>query len=469
MARAFSDEADAGSPKENATKQRRRAPTRCNRVGSRSSPIADGELAGLFTAIGGLGAVGLAVSGGPDSTALMHLYARWSDTARAPRALVLTINHGLRPESQTEVAAVADAARRLGLSCETLRWEGAKPATGIQEAARDARRRLLAEAASKHRLDAILTAHTQDDQAETLLMRLARGSGLDGLAGISERNEFDGVAFLRPLLGIAKARLVATLNASSIAYVSDPSNSNPRFERSRLRSAALMLDALGLTAESLALSARRLGRARRALDELTDQFARAAVEVSALGVATLDLDRLDGMPDEIAVRLVQRLVAATGGDAEPASLAKIEEMAQWLTQAESAGRTLARCEIKIVRTNRGRSAIFLREIGRELPAGASLMPGGSLDWDGRFRIRLAERSTSAHVRPGATLSLGADPALRALARTPGFDAAPLVLRDTTLLGTPLDFNQGAIFGVSFAFLGHSAIFGVQRRAGATQK
>ncbi len=469
MTRAFSGEVDTGSSKENATKQRPRASTRCNRVGSRSSPIADGELAGLFSAIEGLGAVGLAVSGGPDSTALMNLYARWRDKASAPRAIVLTIDHGLRPQSASEAASVADAAQRLGFPCEILRWQGPKPTTGIQEAARDARRRLLAEAAVTHALDAIVTAHTEDDQAETLLMRLARGSGLDGLAGICERKEFDGVVFLRPLLGLAKARLVATLDASGIAFVSDPSNSNPRFERSRLRSSAPILDDLGLTADSLALSARRLGRARRALEELTDRFAREAVEVSALGVATLDLDRLAGMPDEIAVRLVQRLVAAAGGDDAPASLAKVEELAHWLTGAVSGGRTLARCEIKIARTDSSRHAIFLREMGRSPPGETLLVPGNTSLWDGRFQVRLEKGAAEARVVPALALTGAAKQDDSALVHTPGFHAAPFVLRDTTPLGSPLDAVHAAISGVTFTFLGHSTIFGTPAAASETQK
>ena len=432
-------------------------------------PIADGELAGLFSAVEGLSAAGLAVSGGPDSTALMHLYARWRDKAPAPRAIVLTIDHGLRPESQTEAASVADAARRLSFPCEILRWQGPKPATGIQEAARDARRRLLAEAAVTHGLDAILTAHTEDDQAETLLMRLARGSGLDGLAGIPERSDFDGVAFVRPLLGLAKARLVASLDASGIAYVSDPSNRDDRFERARLRRAASVLRELGLTSESLALSARRLGRARRALEELTDRFAREAVEVSALGVATIDLDRLAATPNEIAVRLVQRFCAAIGGDVVPASLAKIEELAHWLTEADAGGRTLARCEIKIARTDRGRQAIFLREMGRAPPEKAVLVSGGTILWDGRFQVALEKDTTEVRVVPGLALTFAAKQDLPALAHTPGFHAAPFVLRDTTLLGSPLDAVQAATSGVSFTFVGQTMIFG--RRAGLpeTQK
>lgn len=432
-------------------------------------PIADGELVGLFSAIEELGAVGLAVSGGPDSTALMHLYARWRELASAPRAMVLTINHGLRPEAAAEAASVAEAARRLGFPCEILGWHGSKPTTGIQEAARNARRRLLAEVATKHGLDAILTAHTEDDQAETLLMRLARGSGLDGLAGIPAHGEFDGVVFVRPLLGIAKARLVATLEASGDAYVSDPSNSNLIFERSRLRHAAPMLGELGLTADRLALSARRLGRARRALDAMTDRLAQDAVEVSALGVATLDLDRLVGMPEEIAVRLVQRLVAATGGDDEPASLAKLEELARWLTKADAGGRTLAQSEIKIARTECGRQAIFLREIGRGLPGEAVLVPGSTIRWDGRFEVVLAKDVAEARVLPGLALSSLAKPDVLALARRPGFDAAPIVIRDTTVLGTPWDAFQAAISGVTFTFLGHSTMFGAPGAGSETQK
>ena len=162
---------------------------------------------------------------------------------------------------------VLAAAARLGVTAETAVWLGPKPDTGIQAAARRARYHLLAEVANRQRLEVVATAHTEDDQAETLLMRLARGSGVDGLSGIAERIELAGVTFVRPLLGVTHGQLVATLVARGIGWRSDPANAEPRFERVRMREALTggLADAAGLASRPLATSARRLARARRAL------------------------------------------------------------------------------------------------------------------------------------------------------------------------------------------------------------
>ena len=136
----------------------------------------------------------LAVSGGPDSTALLVLAARWANQLkRAPKLLAVTIDHGLRPEAAREAAAVKRLAQSLKVSHRTLRWRGRKPRTGLQEAARQARYELLAQAATRAGFAHILTAHTLDDQAETVLFRLARGSGLFGLTGMAHAAPLPGV------------------------------------------------------------------------------------------------------------------------------------------------------------------------------------------------------------------------------------------------------------------------------------
>src|SRR5262249_22739030 len=151
----------------------------------------------------------LAVSGGPDSTALMVLAARWRGRAKSPRFIAVTIDHGLRKESKREAKAVEKLATKLGIEHRTLEWTGRKPKTGLQEAARMARYRLLAKAAKEVGAGYVLTAHTLDDQAETVLFRMARGSGISGLAGMYQTwpmpvEEGIGTYLLRPLLAIPK-------------------------------------------------------------------------------------------------------------------------------------------------------------------------------------------------------------------------------------------------------------------------
>ncbi|MGB6800465.1 MAG: tRNA lysidine(34) synthetase TilS, partial [Xanthobacteraceae bacterium] len=183
----------------------------------------------------------LAVSGGPDSTALLVLAARWAKRLkRAPKLIAVTVDHGLRAAAAREAVAVKRLAKNLGVAHRTLHWRGRKPKSGLQEAARIARYRLLADIAARAGYVHILTAHTLDDQAETILFRLARGSGLVGLAGMAHASPLPiggrtSLFLVRPLLHLPKARLVATLKAERIGFSEDPSNHDPRFTRARLR------------------------------------------------------------------------------------------------------------------------------------------------------------------------------------------------------------------------------------------
>ncbi len=301
--------------------------------------------------------IALAVSGGPDSMALMLLVAAWQKrhtmgppvsevgAARAGEpaaALVVTVDHGLRTESAAEAALVAREAARLGLDHRTLTWSDPKPATGIAEAARTARYRLIAELLEAEATGlpkrALVTAHHADDQAETLLMRLARGSGVQGLAAMRPETTIEcpagpsggapgSLTVLRPLLAVSKARLLATVKAVGVPYVVDPTNVDLSYERPRVRQATEALAMAGISAEALATSARRLARADAAL-------AAIAAEVEARLVArvyTGEGVHLDGagyvaLPEELSTRLLARLIAMTAGAAPPPRLSELERL-----------------------------------------------------------------------------------------------------------------------------------------------
>jgi tRNA(Ile)-lysidine synthase len=338
----------------------------------------------------------LAVSGGSDSTALMVLLAEWLGRVRRPAQAftVLTVDHRLRPQSAAEAAAVARQAATLGYAHATLVWEGDKPQTGLQAAARTARYRLMAAYARAHGIGLIFTGHTAEDQAETLLMRLARGSGLDGLsamapiADLHEDNPPDGprLCLARPLLDVPKARLQASLRQRAITWLEDPSNAAPAFERTRLRAARADLDALGLTGSMLGLSARRLQQVRVALERwVADVLDPAAgtVETHACGFFAIDLPRLRALPQEIAARVLARTIAAAGGSAEPVPLAGLEAIALDLLSGPPAGAwTLARAKLT---ATPGRLLVE-REPGREPLPVLSLGAGDRALWDGRFRV-----------------------------------------------------------------------------------
>jgi tRNA(Ile)-lysidine synthase len=298
------------------------------------APVSPAEAAQLFAPSADCASVVLAVSGGPDSMALLLLAAGWRDTLGAPpQLLAVTIDHGLRPESAAEAEAVAGAALRLGVCHRTLRWAGPKRATGLQAAARTARYELLAAAGREAGARQILTAHTLDDQAETVLFRLARGSGLTGLAGMATVTRLaGGLELVRPLLGLPKARLVATLAAADVSFTVDPSNADPRFARARLRRIMPVLAAEGLTAARLAALARRAGRAEAALEAAADAAERQ-LTVSEPGAARMAL-RAEGffaLPPEISLRLLGR--AVTRLSSGRMALGKLEVLATALADA----------------------------------------------------------------------------------------------------------------------------------------
>lgn len=291
--------------------------------------------------------IAIAVSGGPDSTALLFLAARWRAARKTgPQILALTVDHGLRKESAREANAVKALAKKLGVAHRTLRWQGEKPKTGLQEKAREARYALLASAAKKARANFLLTAHTLDDQAETVLFRLLRGSGVSGLQAMAQVSPCPGAPWLklaRPLLAIPKARLIATLQQAGISFADDPSNRDPRHARPRLRALMPQLEAEGLSAQRLALLASRLRRAEDALRRAVAQ-AQAKISRTPWGEGTrivLDREAFAALPQEIAIRLLGNALAQVG-DEGPVELRKLESLFESLAPgADGFRRTLA--------------------------------------------------------------------------------------------------------------------------------
>ncbi len=345
-------------------------------------PIEDRELSRLFGGLEGLGDIVLAVSGGADSLAMLLLVAHWVRRVASapPRLHVITVDHGLRPEATTEARQVAAIASGLGLAHATLVWQGEKPKTGLPAKARAARYRLLLEAAKRLGANAILTAHTRDDQAETVLMRLARGSGLDGLSGMAPAGEIGGIALLRPLIGHPRSRLVTTLEREGLSWIEDPSNENAAHERVRLRLASGQLHRLGLGNEALATTARRLQRARLALEHGVDALARTAAVLAPAGYAEIDLAALRLAPEEIALRLLGRALAVIGAATEPTRLARLERAFAGVLAPDAKPVTLGGCRI----LPRGRRLLVCREAGRSGLPTLELAPGTQAVWDCRL-------------------------------------------------------------------------------------
>ncbi|TPJ28896.1 tRNA lysidine(34) synthetase TilS [Mesorhizobium sp. B2-7-2] len=372
-----------------------------------------------------------AVSGGSDSTALLLLLKDHLDrTASAARLLAVTVDHGLRPDSAAEARLVQRFCADRGIAHRILAWRGDKPATGLAAAAREARYRLLAEAAGAEGIKLILTGHTADDQAETVLMRQARDDEGRGLAGMAPATLFDWRTWIvRPLLGTRRAALREMLRARDIGWIEDPTNADARFERPRVRAKLAQGDGEQRIAQALA-------RADQAAFERRDVGRRAATLIDAFaGRPVPGLIRLDrefaGHEDGQAVIHVLRILLATIGGVS--FLADETRCAALLSRLQSAPfrATLSRTVIDARRTG-----IFLRRENRNLPAAAP--PEHNRLWDNRRRITLKDGPGDLVIAP-----LGAAAGKAALSE----DIPPSLSR-AALAAEPALWSAGECLGLA---------------------
>jgi tRNA(Ile)-lysidine synthase len=406
---------------------------------SAATPLTHSEAESLLGPFAPYRRIALAVSGGADSMALMLLAAEWRRRGPdRPELTVLTVDHGLRAEAAAETAMVAREAARLGLAHRALPWTGPKPAADLQAAARAARYGLMTQQCRAEGIAAIATAHTADDQAETLLMRLARGSGLDGLAAMAPTSARDGVALLRPLLTVSRPRLIATLRERGLGWIEDPSNQDRRYERSRLRAGLKAAEALGLTPERLARAALRLGRARIALEQATRDLLRETLTAHPAGYGELPLAALTVAPQEIAVRALAAMAAIFGGGQRPVRLARVEALEAAIRQGSARQATLGGA----IFARRGGLLRAAREFGRMTAAPMPLPEAGRHCWDGRFLLAAAEAGLTAEpLGPHGLRQLRAEGASLALPARIGW-TLPALRRGGALVFVPLAQFEG---------------------------
>jgi tRNA(Ile)-lysidine synthase len=326
--------------------------------------------------------IAVAVSGGADSLALALLAAEWA-VARGGEAAALTVDHQLRPTSAAEAAQVAEWLGRHGIPHHILEWQGSKPASDLQAAARQARHGLLGRFCADAGILHLLLGHHREDQAETLLLRLGRGSGVDGLSAMAAVQPTPWGQLLRPLLDVSRDRLAATLKARGQDWVEDPSNRNPAFARVRLRALAPLLAAEGLSPARLGATAGRMGRARSALEQAVAAAAVAGTFFHPAGFARLDLAHFRTLPEEVALRLLSRLLLSIGGGAYSPRLERLERLFQELCNGPVVARTLAGCRL----APEGGELLVCREPSR-MQGRVALVPGAVVTWDGRFRVEV---------------------------------------------------------------------------------
>jgi tRNA(Ile)-lysidine synthase len=345
----------------------------------------------------------LAVSGGPDSLALLHLVAEWQTRVGtgAPQVIVATVDHGLRDESAREAEIVAQMSAALGLPQATLRWEGAKPARGIPNAARGARYALLqshARALAPEARVAVVTAHHQDDQAETFFMRLARGGGVEALAAMADDRPLSAgsppVRLVRPLLAFSKSRLIASLALRGVTWLDDPTNANAKFERTRVRTALL---ASGLDSAALAATARRMREAGEGLGYAATHLKDTMALSLNNGIyASFDRQVFDAGPAILRQMVLAELIGFYGGSTPNPEVSEIESLVARMSGQSEIKATLGGAVVSAG----PRTIRIWREYGRLTVPDLVLTTGEPHAWDDRFWVSFEGASGEAvTVRP----------------------------------------------------------------------
>lgn len=332
--------------------------------------------------------VAVAVSGGPDSMALALLAGDWA--GKSADIHFLTFDHGLRAASAGEAEQAGAWLAARGYTHHILTWpeDLPKPRSDLQAAARQARYRAMEDWCATRGVGMLLLGHHLEDQAETLLMRLARGSGVDGLAAMAANappvTRADSPRLVRPLLGVQKARLVATLEARGQDWIEDPSNRDRSYLRVQARELLRDMPLDGLTPERLAATARRMASVRAVLDEQTAKLLDAAVTLDEAGYARLDISPLLAADahEEIILRVLSRLIASLGGRAYPPRLEGVERLLGDLRSGEFSGATLAGCLFAPL--GAGDNLLLVAREAGTTNDHQEIAPGEGIHWDGRF-------------------------------------------------------------------------------------
>ena len=367
----------------------------------------------------------LAVSGGSDSVALMHLAARWADRMGKPCPHVVTVNHGLRAEAAAEADLVRAWAHALGLPHTILTWDGPKPTSDIQAQARAIRYRLIADYCLDKGLTSVMVAHTQDDQAETFLLRLARGSGVTGLSGMAASGplpltepHYKSIRLLRPLLSFRRDDLRARLRTAGQDWIEDPSNEDVSFARVRMRALMPALAKEGLTVSRLATTTDRLSDVSVVMGDVVRDLKQRCAHFASGGYVSLDGPALMSAPSSIGLKVLAELLMAVSGSYYQPRFAALERLYEALAGdvsdpgALGQGRTLSGCHIGPAGSCQSyviaREMRSLRARLRGSNAPSRLGVGESVVWDNRMELVLTGSEQALVSWRGDIRPLGRD-------------------------------------------------------------
>jgi len=338
--------------------------------------------------------IAVAVSGGGDSMALTLLLKGWCDK-RNIKLTALTVDHGLRENSAAEAQQVSKWLSELKIDHNILGWHGDKPKTNIQDEARKARYMLLGEWCAGHNIQYLFLAHHREDQAETFLIRLFRGSGIDGLSAMEKMTLFPGTHYkknfpvlCRPLLDVPKEKLIEVLSEQSQQWIEDPSNQDIKYTRIQIRELLRSSEIEGLDADRLSKTARRMRRVRSLLEEMTTSAVSDYVNYNEFGFASVNKNFINELHEEITLRLLSTVIKTVSGSPYPPRHKKLEALYGKLQDQDFQGQTLAGSMIFMDGNN---EIIFAREVSA-IRQSVHLESGASLLWDNRFILRTSNAS-----------------------------------------------------------------------------
>jgi len=323
------------------------------------------------------GKIGVAVSGGGDSMALLRLLHKWEQR----EIVVASVDHGLRATAADEAQSVATLCATLGITHEVLEWRGWDKQGNLQDAARQARYGLLGDWATARGLAGVALGHTADDQAETFLMRLARGSGVDGLAAMQAQRQHNSLVWLRPMLGINRADLRLYLAEIGQSWIDDPSNDDSQFTRIRLRKSAGMLADLGLGPDVLTATATQMARARTALEYATRQLAETVAMAGSIGMLSLRRHDYSAAPDELRLRLLAGAIGWINGAPYRPRLDSLTALDTHICQPDAPGRCLGGVQTQA----EGENVLLMRELAA---CATTVLAEGceGMIWDRRWQL-----------------------------------------------------------------------------------
>lgn len=331
-------------------------------------------------------ALAIAVSGGADSMALALLCQEWAN-GKKMKLTALIVDHGVRAESAKEAKRVQAWLQKRRINAVILKGQGLTAGPGLQSRAREYRYQLLLGWCREHKVTHLLLAHHADDQRETILMRLVRGSGVDGLAGMSPAGERDGITLVRPLLGVSKKELMDYLSSKKQEWIEDPANQDPKHTRNRLRKLNSLLEEEGLTPERLMLIHSNLSRSADYLNTQADGFLAHHATLCDWGYAAFDRAEFQVLHEEMQLRSLKKMLCFVNGGAPEVRFEELLRLAQALKHRQFKGATLGHVEL-VPSSKQGRIFV-IKEHGRIRSAMAAR--GSEATFDGRYRFQLSGR------------------------------------------------------------------------------